>query len=212
MPLRGNASVRVAFTQATLKTCHVASGTNGPSDDALPPRSGQASDAGAVVHSPDVTTPNPHDIDWAEVAARARADLGDEQIARFSDRLRKAMNVTADTFRVAPSNPATPRALDSGNRCRACDSVPFWGLLARPRSLAVSSLSSAQGTLRATTTHGGCAHRSSVKFANHAEETRWDLRVTELFRRTGGGWERFHRHADPFIDRHDLDQVLTILG
>ena len=61
-----------------------------------------------VVHSPDVTTPNPHDIDWAEVAARARADLGDEQIARFSDRLRKAMNVTADTFRSGVFQPGDP--------------------------------------------------------------------------------------------------------
>jgi hypothetical protein len=51
------------------------------------------------VPSTDVTTPKPHDIDWAEVTARARADLRDEQIARFSDRLRKAMNATADTPR-----------------------------------------------------------------------------------------------------------------
>ena len=52
-----------------------------------------------------MTNPNPHDIDWVKVAARARADLGDEQIARFSNRLRKAMNVTADTFRPGAFQP-----------------------------------------------------------------------------------------------------------
>jgi hypothetical protein len=64
-----------------------------------PPSYGPERVGTRVVHSPDVTPLNPRDIDWAEVAARARADIGDEQIARFSDRLRKAMNVTADTFR-----------------------------------------------------------------------------------------------------------------
>ncbi len=46
-----------------------------------------------------MTTLNPHDIDWADVAARAKAELGDEPVARFSDRLRKAMNVTAVMLR-----------------------------------------------------------------------------------------------------------------
>ena len=42
---------------------------------------------------------NPRDIDWAEVAARARADLGDEPVARFSDRFRMIVMVTADALR-----------------------------------------------------------------------------------------------------------------
>lgn len=68
-------------------------------------RCGRARGRKRVVHSPDMPTLNPRDIDWAEVAAKARADLGDEQIARFSDRLRKAMNVTADTVRPGAFRP-----------------------------------------------------------------------------------------------------------
>ena len=56
----------------------------------------------------------PYDIDWAEVAARARADLGDESIARFSDRLRKAMNVTADAFRSGAFHPGDTEGLGFG--------------------------------------------------------------------------------------------------
>ncbi len=54
-----------------------------------------------VVHSLSVNR-RPHrlsDIDWAEVAARAKADLGDEPVERFSDRLRMTMMVAADTLR-----------------------------------------------------------------------------------------------------------------
>jgi hypothetical protein len=40
-----------------------------------------------------VTTRDHHGIDWADVAARARADLGDERVARFSERLRTTMLV-----------------------------------------------------------------------------------------------------------------------
>ena len=46
-----------------------------------------------------MTTQNPDDIDWADVAARARAELGDEPVARFSDRLRMTMIVAADALR-----------------------------------------------------------------------------------------------------------------
>lgn len=41
-----------------------------------------------------VTTKNPSDIDWADVAARARAELGDEPVVRFSDHLRKIVMAT----------------------------------------------------------------------------------------------------------------------
>lgn len=39
------------------------------------------------------TTRDLYGIDWADVAARARADLGDEGVARFSERLRTTMLV-----------------------------------------------------------------------------------------------------------------------
>ncbi len=65
-----------------------------------------------------MTTPQPYDIDWADVAARARADLGDEQIARFSDRLRKAAIVTVGALRPGATEGVRfgepPTAVDSG--------------------------------------------------------------------------------------------------
>ena len=69
----------------------------------LPPWYGQhgAGERG-VIHSLTVTTLttlNPHDIDWADLAARARADLGDEPVERFSDRFRTFVMVTAETLR-----------------------------------------------------------------------------------------------------------------
>ena len=53
--------------------------------------------------------------------------------------------------------------------------------------------------------------RASVTFADRSEPTRWDLRVTELFRQNGESWERFHRHADPLVDMHGVDEVLNLL-
>jgi hypothetical protein len=50
-----------------------------------------------------VTTQNPYDIDWAGVAAKARADLGDESIARFSDRFRMIVMNAADALRPVES-------------------------------------------------------------------------------------------------------------
>ena len=61
-----------------------------------------------------MTTLNPRDIDWGEVAARAKADIGDEPVARFSDRLRKAMNVTTDTFRPGAFQPGNSESLRFG--------------------------------------------------------------------------------------------------
>jgi len=54
--------------------------------------------------------------------------------------------------------------------------------------------------------------RASVKFIDRAEPARWELRVTELFRRSGARWERFHRHADPLVDGHHPDEIRALLG
>jgi hypothetical protein len=51
-----------------------------------------------------------------------------------------------------------------------------------------------------------------VKFKGHDQPRRWDLRVTEVFERRDGSWLRVHRHADPLVDRHPLDEVLTLMG
>ena len=53
--------------------------------------------------------------------------------------------------------------------------------------------------------------RAMVKFKGHGDPVRWDLRVTEVFERRDAEWVRVHRHADPLVDRHPLDEVLTLL-
>lgn len=53
--------------------------------------------------------------------------------------------------------------------------------------------------------------RATVAFKNAPEQRRWDLRVTEIFRRKGNGWERIHRHADPLVDRRPLPEVAGLL-
>jgi hypothetical protein len=50
-----------------------------------------------------VNTRDPYQIDWAEVAARARAELGDEPVAHFSDRLRMTMMAAASGLRPGDS-------------------------------------------------------------------------------------------------------------
>jgi len=50
-----------------------------------------------------------------------------------------------------------------------------------------------------------------VRFNGRDQPCRWDLRVTEVFERRDGSWVRVHRHADPMVDRHPLDQVLSLL-
>lgn len=54
--------------------------------------------------------------------------------------------------------------------------------------------------------------RSSVEFIDDREgaEHRWDLRVTEVFRKADGAWGRIHRHADPFVDRQGLADVVSL--
>ena len=53
--------------------------------------------------------------------------------------------------------------------------------------------------------------RSSVCFADQTDEHPWCLRVTEVFRKQGQGWERVHRHADPLIRYRDLDTTRRLL-
>ena len=54
--------------------------------------------------------------------------------------------------------------------------------------------------------------RATVKFVAEPEvERRWDLRCTEVFRRTAGQWQRLHRHADPLVERRPLAEVAQLV-
>jgi len=41
-------------------------------------------------------------------------------------------------------------------------------------------------------------------------EQDWSLRVTEVYRKAGPGWELVHRHADPLLRRVTLEQAAAI--
>jgi ketosteroid isomerase-like protein len=41
-------------------------------------------------------------------------------------------------------------------------------------------------------------------------EQDWSLRVTEVYRKAGTGWELVHRHADPLVRRVTLEQVSAL--
>ena len=54
--------------------------------------------------------------------------------------------------------------------------------------------------------------RATVRFGDDPAEKRWDLRVTEVFQRDSGGWNRVHRHADPLVDRRSVAEAASLLG
>jgi hypothetical protein len=53
--------------------------------------------------------------------------------------------------------------------------------------------------------------RSRVVLRGEEHERRWDLRVTEIFRRDGATWRRIHRHADPLVERRPVPQAADLL-
>lgn len=53
--------------------------------------------------------------------------------------------------------------------------------------------------------------RAVVVFDHDPAQRRWDVRVTEIFRRRGSEWERVHRQADPLVDRRPLPEVASLL-
>jgi hypothetical protein len=53
--------------------------------------------------------------------------------------------------------------------------------------------------------------RATVMFAGREEPRRWEMRITDLFRRQDSKWERFHIHEDACVDPRSLDDVLAQL-
>ena len=54
--------------------------------------------------------------------------------------------------------------------------------------------------------------RGRVRFAGAGTSSPWELRVTELWQQAGSDWRRIHRHADPLVRRHTLDELRPFLA
>ena len=53
--------------------------------------------------------------------------------------------------------------------------------------------------------------RCEVNFVGVEGRHRWDLRTTQIYRRTGNDWYVVHRHAEPLVDSRDLIATLALL-
>ncbi len=67
----------------------------------------------------------------------------------------------------------------------------------------------------ATIVEGGLAvvvmvERSDVHVLGTADSKPWVLRTTQVFRRRGRGWVRLHRHADPLVRLHSLEETMAL--
>jgi ketosteroid isomerase-like protein len=54
--------------------------------------------------------------------------------------------------------------------------------------------------------------RCEATFAGIEGQQRWDLRTTQVYRRTGDEWHIVHRHAEPLVDTRDLGETLALLN
>lgn len=53
--------------------------------------------------------------------------------------------------------------------------------------------------------------RCEADFTGIAGRRRWDLRTTQVYRRSGDEWHIVHRHAEPLLDSRSLDETLDLL-
>jgi hypothetical protein len=54
--------------------------------------------------------------------------------------------------------------------------------------------------------------RCEADFAGVPGRQRWDLRTTQLYRRSGEHWHVVHRHAEPLVDSRTLVETLALLN
>jgi hypothetical protein len=106
---------------------------------------------------------------------------------------------------------------------------PFGGQGPRPGTVTAEQMRAGQAAISAQF-HGGegavevirtivegdlvvvvLIERSTVRFAAMRDPQPWVLRTTQIFRKTGGGWVRLHRHADPLINPRSLAATVDLL-